>query len=65
MRGLSLRTKIFFLFAGATLLTVLPALLMIGRAVENRVYERATEELVNAICRRAPGAWRASGGWRS
>ena len=26
-----------------------PALLMIGRAVENRVYERATEELVNAI----------------
>jgi signal transduction histidine kinase len=49
MRGLSVRTKTFFLFAGAALLTVLPALLMIGRAVENRVYERATEELVNAI----------------
>jgi signal transduction histidine kinase len=49
MRGLSLRTKIFILFAGAALLTVLPALLLIGRAVENRVYERATEELVNAI----------------
>ncbi|HEX6069679.1 MAG TPA: ATP-binding protein [Longimicrobiaceae bacterium] len=49
MRSLSLRTKIFILFAGAALLTVLPALLMIGRAVENRVYERATEELVNAI----------------
>ena len=49
MRGLSVRTKIFFLFAGAALLTVLPALLMISRAVENRVYERATEELVNAI----------------
>lgn len=48
MRGLSVRTKTFFLFAGAALLTVLPALLMIGRAVENRVYERATEELVNA-----------------
>src|SRR5688572_29118395 len=48
MRGLSVRTKIFFLFAGAALLTVIPALVMIGRAVENRVYERATEELVNA-----------------
>lgn len=49
MRGLSVRTKIFLLFAGAALLTVLPALVMIGRAVENRVYERATEELMNAI----------------
>jgi signal transduction histidine kinase len=46
---MSVRTKIFLLFAGGALLTVLPALLMIGRAVENRVYERATEELVNAI----------------
>lgn len=49
MRGFSVRTKIFFLFAGAALLTMLPALLLIGRAVENRVYERATEELGNAI----------------
>ncbi len=49
MRGLSVRTKIFLLFSGAALLTVLPALVLISQAVENRVYERATEELTNAI----------------
>ena len=49
MRGLTIRTRIFFLFAGAALLTMIPALLLIGRAVENRVYERATQELGNAI----------------
>lgn len=49
MRGLSVRTKIFLLFSGAALLTVLPALILISQAVENRVYERATEELTNAI----------------
>lgn len=49
MRGLSVRTKIFLLFSAAALLTVLPALILISQAVENRVYERATEELTNAI----------------
>jgi signal transduction histidine kinase len=48
IRGLSLRTKVFFLFAGAVLLTVLPAFVLIARAVEDRVYERATEELARA-----------------
>lgn len=48
LRGLSLRTKVFFLFAGAALLTVVPALALIARAVEQRVYERATEELARA-----------------
>jgi signal transduction histidine kinase len=48
MRGLSLRTKVFFLFAGAALFTVVPALVLIARAVEARVYERATEELSRA-----------------
>jgi signal transduction histidine kinase len=46
--GLSLRSKVFLLFAGAALLTVLPALVLIARAVEDRVYERATEELTRA-----------------
>ncbi|MBA4156040.1 MAG: HAMP domain-containing protein [Gemmatimonadetes bacterium] len=48
MRGLSLRTKVFFLFAGAALLTVVPAFVLIAQAVESRVYERATEELSRA-----------------
>jgi signal transduction histidine kinase len=47
-RKLSLRTKVFFLFAGGALLTVMPALVLIARAVEQRVYERATEELARA-----------------
>jgi signal transduction histidine kinase len=46
--GLPLRTKVFFLFAGAALLTVVPALVLIARAVEDRVYERATDELARA-----------------
>jgi signal transduction histidine kinase len=45
MGGLSVRTKVFLLFAAAALLTVVPVLVLIGRAVETRVYERATEEL--------------------
>jgi len=45
MRRLSLRTKIFFLFLGAALLIVVPALVLIAQTVEDRVYERATEEL--------------------
>jgi signal transduction histidine kinase len=46
--GLSFRTKVFLLFAGSALLTVVPALVLIARAVEERVYERATEELARA-----------------
>ena len=45
MRGLSLRTKVFFLFAFTALLIVVPALLLIAQAVERGVYERAREEL--------------------
>jgi signal transduction histidine kinase len=48
MRRLSVRTKVFFLFAGASLLAVVPALILISEAVEDRVYERATQELVSA-----------------
>ena len=48
MRGLSLRTKVFLLFAGAALLTVVPALVLISQAVEARVYERATGDLRSA-----------------
>lgn len=44
----TLRTKVFLLFAGAALLTVVPALLLIAQSVERRVYERATEELRGA-----------------
>jgi signal transduction histidine kinase len=47
-RGLSLRTKVFFLFAGAALLIVVPTLALIAQAVEARVYERAGEELARA-----------------
>jgi signal transduction histidine kinase len=45
MRGLSLRIKIFFLFAATALLIVVPALLLIAGAVERGVYERARDEL--------------------
>ena len=48
MNGISVRTKIFLLFSIATLLTVVPALVLISEAVEERVYERATEELIAA-----------------
>lgn len=48
MRGLSFFTKVFLLFAGAVLLIVVPALVLIAEAVEERVYARATEELVGA-----------------
>lgn len=48
MNAISIRTKVFLLFAVAILLTVIPTLLLISRAVEGRVYERATEELVAA-----------------
>lgn len=48
MRGLSFRTKVFMLFAGAALLIVVPALVLIAQAVERQVYERATGELALA-----------------
>lgn len=48
MRGLSLRTKVFFLFAATALLIVVPALLLIAQAVERGVYERARDELNGA-----------------
>ena len=48
MRGLSLRTKVFFLFAATALLIVVPALLLIAQAVERGVYDRARDELNGA-----------------
>lgn len=48
MKGPSVRTKVFLLFSAGTLLTVLPALVLVSRAVEERVYERATGELMAA-----------------
>jgi signal transduction histidine kinase len=57
MTGISIRTKVFLLFAVATLLTVMPALVLISRAVEERVYERETQELV-AANERLRGYWR-------
>ncbi|HET7322273.1 MAG TPA: ATP-binding protein [Longimicrobiaceae bacterium] len=49
MRGLSsVRTKVFLLFAGAALLTVVPVLVLIRRAVEDQVYARATRDLTSA-----------------
>jgi signal transduction histidine kinase len=48
MRGLSFRTKVFLLFAGAALLIVVPALVLIASEVEGRVYARATDDLTAA-----------------
>ena len=48
MRGLPLRVKVFFLFAGAALAIVVPALLLIARAVERGVYENARRDLEGA-----------------
>jgi len=45
MRGLTLRAKVFLMFAATSLLIVAPALLLIAQAVERGVYERAREEL--------------------
>lgn len=45
MRGLSLRAKVFLMFAATSLLIVAPALLLIAQAVERGVYERARKEL--------------------
>ena len=48
MTPLPLRTKVFLLFAGAALLVVVPALLLVADVVQDRVYERATQELKGA-----------------
>jgi signal transduction histidine kinase len=48
LKGLPLRTKVFFLFAGAALAIVVPALLLIANAVEQRAYSAATEALQGA-----------------
>jgi signal transduction histidine kinase len=49
MKGLSLRTKVFFLFAGAALLIVVPALLLIANAVEKQAYGTATQTLAGVV----------------
>ncbi|MFL5383647.1 MAG: ATP-binding protein [Longimicrobiaceae bacterium] len=59
LKGLSLRTKVFFLFAGAALAIVVPALLLIANAVEQRAYASATEALNSA--REALESWNARG----
>ncbi|HEU0053901.1 MAG TPA: HAMP domain-containing sensor histidine kinase [Longimicrobium sp.] len=48
MRGYSLRAKVFALFAGATLLIVVPTLLLIAGAVERKVYADAARDLALA-----------------
>jgi signal transduction histidine kinase len=48
MTGLTLRAKVFLMFAATSLLIVAPALLLIAQAVERGVYERAREELAGA-----------------
>jgi signal transduction histidine kinase len=48
-KGLSLRFKVFLLFAGASLAIVVPALLLIADAVEKRAYGNATETLSQAV----------------
>lgn len=48
MSTISIRTKVFFLFAAATLLTVVPALVLIASEAENRVYSEASADLLDA-----------------
>lgn len=61
-KGLSLRFKVFLLFAGAALAIVVPALLLIANAVEKRAYGNATATLEQAV-ERAEGADGADGYW--
>lgn len=61
-RGLSLRFKVFLLFAGAALAIVVPALLLIANAVEKRAYGNATETLGQAV-ERAQGGDGTDGYW--
>jgi len=55
-RGLSLRIKVFFLFFGAALLIVVPALVLIARAVERGVYTNANSALSDAADK-VTGSW--------
>ena len=48
MSTISIRTKVFFLFAAATLLTVVPALVLIASEAEDRVYSEASADLQDA-----------------
>lgn len=61
-KGLSLRFKVFLLFAGAALAIVVPALLLIANAVEKRAYGNATETLSQAV-ERAQGGEGTDGYW--
>ena len=49
LRGLPLRTKVFFLFAGAALAIVVPALLLIANAVEKQAYGTANDALEGVV----------------
>jgi len=49
LKGLPLRTKVFFLFAGAALAIVVPALLLIANAVEKQAYASATDALEGVV----------------
>lgn len=55
-KGLSLRFKVFLLFAGAALAIVVPALLLIANAVEERAYGNATDGLAQAV-ENGPSYW--------
>lgn len=55
-RGLSLRIKVFFLFFGAALLIVVPAMVLIARAVEQGVYTNANSALSDAADK-VTGSW--------
>ncbi|HET7460499.1 MAG TPA: HAMP domain-containing sensor histidine kinase [Longimicrobium sp.] len=59
-RGLSLRIKVFFLFFGAALLIVVPALMLIARAVEHGVYTNANSALSDAADK-VTGSWEEGG----
>jgi len=59
-RGLSLRIKVFFLFFGAALLIVVPALVLIARAVERGVYTNANSALSDAADK-VTGSWEEGG----
>lgn len=56
LKGLSLRTKVFFLFLGAALAIVVPALVLIARAVEHGVYTNANNALADAADK-VTGSW--------
>jgi signal transduction histidine kinase len=51
VRRLTLRAKVFLLFAGGALLMLVPALLLIASAVERGVYARATADIGLAVSR--------------